>query len=336
MEIPAPRAYAKRRRASSDGELEQDKGMSAKDRLFDEIQSEVTGNVADATLDRPRRKRLLRSLESQAGDRRVCMYYSQRTKSLSQYDITPFYSMLKSIGDVDNLDLIIVSPGGDGAAAESLLDLCRKFCKRQLRVVVPVYAKSAATLIALGADEIVMGETSELGPIDAQVFVLQDGQEQQVSADHFLRARDEAIRALGSGEQALITAAHIQLSQLGPAFLQQCSDLMQFSKDFAGKQLRANMFKAEHLANAAECGTIIRNIVENLTSSSKRLLHGRMITAEDILDDPDLQRLKIVRLGRSDEYWKALNELMLRTEFVAQSNDVGKMLFAWDFQLLAN
>jgi ClpP class serine protease len=40
---------------------------------------------------------------------------------------------------------------------------------RRLVVVVPDQAKSAATLIALGADEILMGPASDLGPIDPQI-----------------------------------------------------------------------------------------------------------------------------------------------------------------------
>ncbi len=228
----------------------------------------------------------------------------------------------------------MVTPGGDGTAAEKILDLCRKYCTKSFRVVVPLYAKSAGTLIALGADEILMGETSELGPIDAQVFILQDNSDQQVSADHCLRARDAAIDGLKAPEPEKVQASQIQLSLLSPAFLQNCEDLMQFGKDFARKQLRAHMFKNECAAEKALWDDRIEKIVSNLTATSKYLTHGRMISAADMRADVDLGHLKVKPLDNDDGYWLALSDLLLRTEIVMSANDIGKVLFAKGFQLL--
>jgi ClpP class serine protease len=167
---------------------------------YDAILGQIQDGSLDSQHDRLKRKRLLKKLEqtgsTEPRPRRVAMYYSSMARSISPVDILPFTSMLKSIGKTENLDLIIHSPGGDGLTAEKMIDLSRRYCSGEFRVVVPVYAKSAATLVALGADTILMGETSELGPIDAQVFIIQDGLEQQVSADHFIRAEAEAKKAL--------------------------------------------------------------------------------------------------------------------------------------------
>ncbi len=89
-------------------------------------------------------------------------------------DIPAFGDVLMSVGEVDELNLIINSPGGDGTVAEKIIELCRAYCK-DFKVIVPNRAKSAATIIALGADQIVMGYCSELGPIDAQVVILVGG-----------------------------------------------------------------------------------------------------------------------------------------------------------------
>lgn len=75
----------------------------------------------------------------------------------------------------ENLDLILHSPGGDPAAAEQMLEYLRTRFKH-IRAIVPLQAKSAATMIALGCDEIVMAGHSELGPIDPQIsFPTADG-----------------------------------------------------------------------------------------------------------------------------------------------------------------
>lgn len=134
--------------------------------------------------------------------------------------------------------------------------------------------------MALGGDEIVMGETSELGPIDAQVGIIEGNTDQQVSADHFLRAKTKATEALNSPDDHVVRAAEIQLALLNPAFLAYCEDAMSFGRDFAAKQLCDHMFKDECQADQPLWKGRIDKIVENPTSSSKHLTHGRMITSE--------------------------------------------------------
>jgi ClpP class serine protease len=68
------------------------------------------------------------------------------------------------------LDLILHSPGGSAQAAEQMIEYLRTRFD-YIRAIVPLQAKSAATMIALGCDEVVMGDHSELGPIDPQILV---------------------------------------------------------------------------------------------------------------------------------------------------------------------
>lgn len=66
------------------------------------------------------------------------------------------------------IDVWLESPGGDAHAAYRIfLDL--QYRCRRLRAVIPDYAKSAATLLVLGMDEIFMAPSAELGPLDAQI-----------------------------------------------------------------------------------------------------------------------------------------------------------------------
>ncbi len=63
--------------------------------------------------------------------------------------------------------LLIDSPGGQARSAFEIAALLQKHCGG-FSAVIPRRAKSAATLIALGADEIILGEYGELGPLDVQ------------------------------------------------------------------------------------------------------------------------------------------------------------------------
>jgi len=69
------------------------------------------------------------------------------------------------------LDIIIHSPGGLTEAVESIVDqLRRKFS--DIRFMVPNFAKSAATMMVMVGDEILMDPDAELGPIDPQMHTI--------------------------------------------------------------------------------------------------------------------------------------------------------------------
>jgi hypothetical protein len=66
-----------------------------------------------------------------------------------------------------HLDVVLRSPGGCVCCAYVVArELHRRF--EHIGVFVPLATKSAATLVALAADELVLGDLGELGPLDAQ------------------------------------------------------------------------------------------------------------------------------------------------------------------------
>jgi hypothetical protein len=84
-------------------------------------------------------------------------------------DVFPyFYECLQLFGKVKAIDLLIYSQGGMTMAAWGLVTLLREYCSK-LGVLVPYKAHSSATLIALGADEIVMTPLGQLSPVDPSV-----------------------------------------------------------------------------------------------------------------------------------------------------------------------
>ena len=84
--------------------------------------------------------------------RKLIVYIAKignQRSSINPDDIAPIGSMLASCGYVDNLDLMIHSPGGSGVTAEKIVAMCRSYTKKEFRVIVPNMAKSAATMISL-------------------------------------------------------------------------------------------------------------------------------------------------------------------------------------------
>lgn len=92
-------------------------------------------------------------------------------------DIIPVISnQLRKIGKTENIDLFLYSTGGDTMVPWRLVSMVREYCNK-FSVLAPYKAHSAATMISLGADEILMSDLSELSPIDpstANIFNPQD------------------------------------------------------------------------------------------------------------------------------------------------------------------
>jgi ClpP class serine protease len=88
--------------------------------------------------------------------------------AIASYTRDRIYSSLSQLRPDLPVLLVIASGGGEIAPAYLISKFCKEFAG-QFEVAVPRAAKSAATLIALGADQIHMGPISELGPIDPQL-----------------------------------------------------------------------------------------------------------------------------------------------------------------------
>jgi len=82
---------------------------------------------------------------------------------------TGFRNRYKEIEDKKPVGLLIESPGGDAHLAYQIARLFQRRAS-QFTVIIPRCAKSAATLVALGATELIMGRDAELGPLDVQML----------------------------------------------------------------------------------------------------------------------------------------------------------------------
>lgn len=108
---------------------------------------------------------LLERLEQLRGSK-VLVYFAYNP--LDDRILVPLYKQLKEIGHTQKIDLILHSYGGAVDTPFKVVSLIREFCK-EFAVIVPFAAKSAASMVVLGADEVIMGPISELGPIDPLV-----------------------------------------------------------------------------------------------------------------------------------------------------------------------
>lgn len=119
---------------------------------------------------------LIEAIEQKRNSRVITYITSDRQGPINArvaMDIIPIMSQqLRSIGKTENIDLFLYTAGGDTMVPWRLVSMIREYCD-SFSVIVPYKAHSAGTMIALGADEIVMSDLSEISPIDpstANVF----------------------------------------------------------------------------------------------------------------------------------------------------------------------
>jgi len=117
------------------------------------------------------RKALYRQIET-ARDSRVIAYITgdrpNREAQIAKDAVDHFGNLLDDLHAPSKISLFLYTRGGDTLAAWSVVNLLREFCS-ELEVLIPSKCTSAGTLIALGADRIVMAKQAYLGPIDPSV-----------------------------------------------------------------------------------------------------------------------------------------------------------------------
>lgn len=96
---------------------------------------------------------------------RVLTYQTSDQAKIGEGIVAPLYDQLESIGEVEHLDLVLDTMGGNVEMPWRIVSLIREFCEK-FSVLIPQRAASAGTLLALGADEIIMTRLAVLGPID--------------------------------------------------------------------------------------------------------------------------------------------------------------------------
>lgn len=110
----------------------------------------------------------VRTLEKRRKSRIFSIVHTSEPHHLCQPEFWMAQRRRSEFDSNGTLEILVHSGGGHANVAYRLAKFFRGHCKR-LNIIVPMVAKSAATLLCLNADAIYMGEFAELGPLDAQL-----------------------------------------------------------------------------------------------------------------------------------------------------------------------
>jgi len=278
--------------------------------------NQLKAQVASANpLDIVRRK-YLSELHLHTG-RNVIAYYSawlQRgpntpNLSINDSDKNAFMATVHGMDRTKGLDLILHTPGGSIAAAESLVDYLRQMFGTNIRAIVPQIAMSAGTMMACSCTAIVMGKQSNLGPIDPQM--------NGMPATGVLREFEQAIKEIKS-DPARIAVWQMIVSKYHPTFLQECKNAIDWSKTVVADWLQTGMFvgQADAKAKAAR-------VVRALTNYTAMKSHGRHIHIDkcralklNIVDLEADQKLQDLVLTVHHAFMQTVSEAVQVTKIV--------------------
>lgn len=174
--------------------------------------STVIGRLqTERTQGHSTRKSLFADL-SRALGRPVVTYFTsfRHPVAMADEDVETLEDILRTLDLSNGMAIMISSPGGSGLAAERMINVLRSYSGTgEYWAIVPAKAKSAATMVCLGASKILMSPASELGPIDPQVVFRGKVVSVHDVINSYHRLFRNAVRAKGNLEPYLQAARQL-------------------------------------------------------------------------------------------------------------------------------
>lgn len=208
--------------------------------------------------------------------------------------IRPVIDQLELIPkDKNEIDFLIISNGGDPITAMRIIGLLRERFD-SISVLLPYVAYSAATILSLGADEIVMHPYSNLGPVDPQITIshknaegrtenLQFGSEDIVNFIEFIK-KDVGI----SDQQYLMSSVKPLIDEVGSLSIGNAKRGQRLSLSLSERML------SSHIGDPSKVSTIAKAL------NSSYYHHGYAVgrkEAEEIglpITEPEAQLEKLL------------------------------------------
>jgi ATP-dependent protease ClpP protease subunit len=210
--------------------------------------------------------------------------------SVNDNDKNGFMTTIHGLDRSKGLDLFLHTPGGDIAAAESLVSYLRAMFGTDIRAIVPQIAMSAGTMVACACREILMGLHSNLGPTDPQL----GGYAAHGVIEEFGKAAEE-IRE----DPAKVAVWKPIIEKYSPTLIGECQKSISWTNKIVHEWLKTGMF-----AGAKNPGPVTRanKVMDELGDHALTLSHGRHIDMEKAKEIG----LNVVALEADDELQDAV------------------------------
>lgn len=206
--------------------------------------------------------------------------------SIDDGDLVGFTDLISNVNG-KKLDVLIVSNGGIPEATERIVNLIRSKFKN-VRFILPGNAYSAATMLSFSGNEIIMGPSATLGPIDPQI--------NGIPARAILKSFDDVVELLKTEGPTALTAYLPLLNKYNLHILELCKNAQLLSRELAKNWLSTYMMGCD------EDDPKLKEIVKFFCNYDLHKSHGRSIDANVAIE----LGLKVKKLEDKDK----LNDLV--------------------------
>lgn len=282
------------------------------------------------------RKKQLEIISKLRGNRDLLVYASDLTNktqapiSIDYSDILPFKDQLNNLSG-DSIDLIIETPGGIAEVVEDIVHLVRSKYNN-VGIIIPGTAKSAGTILAMAGNEILMGVSSSLGPIDAQII----NHSKRFSADALLDGLNKIKDEIAKTNR--LNPAYIPILQnISPGEIQHCENAQKFSKILVTQWLSEYKFQNWDIHSTTgkpvtpqEKRIRANEIAEQLCRHSDWLTHGRSIKIPDLKK----MRLLITDYSKMNELNEAITRYYTLLRMTLESTNIYKIFETPNSQIM--
>lgn len=280
------------------------------------------------------RKKQLGRISEQRDGRAILVIASELSNSkapiaIDYTDLLPINDQIANLSG-DRMDVLLETPGGSGEVAEDVVNLLRsKF--REVAFIVPGWAKSAGTIVVMAGDEILMGQGSALGPIDAQMT----WQGKTFSAGELIDGMDKIKKEVVS--TGVLNKAYIPILQgLSPGELQRAENSQLFAKTLVKEWLVEHKFKnwTTHSSDGRpvseeERGARAEEIADKLGDHSCWRTHGRSIRIRDLEE----MRLSITDYSKQPDLADAIRRYHVLLQMTFGTTSIYKLFETRDSQI---
>ena len=242
--------------------------------------------------DRYLRQLLISDIEEQT-ERELLVYFARLDQPITDTDPDDLSEIFEGI-DGRSIDLMIQTPGGKVDAVEKMVTVLRNRTD-DYRVIVPSWAKSGGTVIALSSTKIVLGVNSELGPIDPQMLHPQFG---------------------------MVPAEYLMSDPTMPPTIQKIAEAnVKRMRALAESYLKDGM-----LAHAPH---EVETVVKKISSANTYMSHGAVIDHSEALG----LGLSVEYLEPSDALWRRIWLLYCLYDFDLGARGLGKVFEGCSYSL---
>lgn len=273
------------------------------------------------------RKKQLSIISKLRGGRDVLVYAAdlsprnQSAISIDFSDILAFQDQLSNLNG-NAIDIILETPGGLAEVVEDIVALVREKYKH-VGIIIPGSAKSAGTIFAMAGDEILMGSSSSLGPIDAQIIT----NNKRFSAEGFLTGLNK-IKEEVETTKKLNPAYYPILQSISPGEIQHCENAQNFSQKLVTQWLSKYKFQDWDLHSSTglpvtqiEKEQRAKEIAAKLCNHSDWLTHSRSIKIKDFQE----MRLKITDYSSNSPLNEAITRYYTLLRMTLESTNMYKI-----------